>query len=65
MCRNPSKIFITVINNAPKDIKENNIIYKQLSKDISHNCNFRISERTIKTIVYNVLIPSKNIKNKN
>lgn len=61
----PAKKFLNEIQDLVKIAIENNVSYKQLSKDILEVYNFKVSEQTIRAFAHNVLGVEKKPRRKN
>ena len=51
----PAKTFLNEIKDLIKKAIDNEVSYKQLSKDILEVYNFKVSEQTIRAFAHNVL----------
>jgi len=51
----PAKTFLNEIKDLVKKAIDNEVSYKQLSKDILEVYNFKVSEQTIRAFAHNVL----------
>jgi len=62
----PSKAFLGEVKDVVEEALDNNVSYKQLSKDIYDIYSFKISEATIRAFAYSTLgITPKKRKAKN
>jgi len=60
----PAKEFLKEVKDIIKSAIDNNVSYKQLSKDILDIYNFKVSEQTIRAFAHTVLGVEKRTKKK-